>query len=126
MPPVRLALANIPFPPPPERSVALAEEAIARAAAARADIGCFPQGYVPGYPRLRPKGPPPHAAFLERAGAAVAMAAAKGNVAVVLGTERVIDRATRLCVLVVDRDGTRLGFQDKVQLDPSEDATYSP
>ena len=28
--------------------------------------------------------------------------------------------------LVVNRDGTIAGFQDKVQLDPSEDDTYSP
>ncbi len=27
---------------------------------------------------------------------------------------------------VIDRDGTIAGFQDKVQFDPSEDATYSP
>ena len=29
-----------------------------------------------------------------------------------------------ITALVVDRDGTRLGFQDKVQIDPSEEITY--
>jgi predicted amidohydrolase len=29
-----------------------------------------------------------------------------------------------LSALVIDRDGTRLGFQDKVQLDPSEEGLY--
>ena len=44
----------------------------------------------------------------------------------VLGTERVVDSLLRITTLVIDRDGTILGFQDKVQLDPSEESTYSP
>jgi predicted amidohydrolase len=46
-------------------------------------------------------------------------------VAVVLGTERIVDGRPRITALVIDRDGTRLGFQDKVQLDLSEEATYA-
>src|SRR5262245_17537213 len=69
--------------------------------------------------------PPPDPAFLEAAWSAVAAAAARAGIAVVLGTERVVDGATRLCALVVDRDGAVAGFQDKVQLDPSEEGTYS-
>jgi predicted amidohydrolase len=42
----------------------------------------------------------------------------------VLGTERVVDGGLRISALVVNRDGTRAGFQDKVQLDPSEERTY--
>jgi predicted amidohydrolase len=45
---------------------------------------------------------------------------------VVLGTERIVDGKPRLTALVIDRDGTIAGFQDKVQLDPSEESTYSP
>ena len=36
---------------------------------------------------------------------------------------------TRACMprsLVINRDGTVAGFQDKVQVDPSEDGTYTP
>jgi hypothetical protein len=42
------------------------------------------------------------------------------------GTERVADGVVHATALVIDRDGTRLGFQDKVQIDPSEDGTYAP
>ena len=42
-----------------------------------------------------------------------------------LGTERVVDGALLATALVIDRDGTIAGFQDKVQIDPSEEATYS-
>ena len=65
--------------------------------------------------------PPPDPAFLERAWSAVAAAAAKANLAVVLGTERVVDGALLITALVINRDGTIAGFQDKVQLDPSEE-----
>ena len=53
-------------------------------------------------------------------------AAAKASLAVVLGTERVVDGRLLATALVIDRDGEIAGFQDKVQLDPSEDETYSP
>ena len=44
----------------------------------------------------------------------------------ILGTERVVEGGVLVTALVIDRDGRRLGFQDKVQLDPSEEATYLP
>lgn len=69
--------------------------------------------------------PPPDAAFLERAWASIAAAAAKANIAVVLGTERVVDGALLATALVINPDGTLAGFQDKVQIDPSEENTYA-
>jgi predicted amidohydrolase len=121
----RLALANIPFPATPEASIRLAEEAIARASADRADLICFPESFVPGYRSAGRPASPPDPAFLERAWTTVATAARRGNVAVVLGTERVVNGALLISALVADRDGRILGFQDKVQLDPSEESTYS-
>ena len=120
----RIALANLRFPASPDESVTLAEDAIAQAATERADIVCFPECYVPGY-RVGKSVPPPDPAFLERAWSVMAAAAAKANVAVVLGTERLIDNALLATALVIHRDGTMGGFQDKVQLDPSEEGTYS-
>ena len=122
----RIALANIRFPATPEESVALAEDAIAQAGIERAGIVCFPECYVPGYRGLGKIVPPADPEFLARAWSAVASAAAKANLAVVLGTERVVEGALRITALVINRDGTVAGFQDKVQLDPSEDGIYSP
>jgi predicted amidohydrolase len=121
----RIALANIQFPATPQESVTLAEQAIARASAERADLICFPECFVPGY-RGADKGvPPPDPAFLEHAWSTTAAAAGRANVAVVLGTERVVGDALLISALVVNRDGTIAGFQDKVQIDPSEEGTYS-
>jgi predicted amidohydrolase len=121
----RIALANVRFPATPEESIALGEEAIARASIERAGLICFPECFVPGYRGTGKSVPPPDPAFLERAWSAIASAAARARVAVVLGTERVVDAALRATALVVERDGTIAGFQDKVQLDPSEEGTYS-
>jgi predicted amidohydrolase len=121
---VRIALANIRFPATPEESVTLAEQAIAQASIERAAIICFPECYVPGY-RVGKTVPPPDARFLERAWSVIAAAARKANLAVVVGTERVTEKGLLASALVINPDGTIAGFQDKVQLDPSEESTYS-
>ena len=87
---------------------------------------CFPECYVPGYRTASRPAEPPDAAFLERAWAAIATAAGRSRVAVVLGTERVIDRGVLISALVINADGTVAGFQDKGQIDPSEEASMSP
>jgi len=122
----RIALANLPFPQSPDESVQLAIDAIRHASQERVDLLCFPECYVPGYRGLGKRIPSPDAAFLDRAWATIARSAATSNVGVVLGTERIVDGALRISALVIDRDGTIMGFQDKVQLDPSEDNTYTP
>lgn len=121
---VRIALANVPFPATPDKAIAIAEDAVARAGAARAAIVCFPECYVPGYRAPHTQVPPPDAAYLERAWSAIAAAARRAGVAVILGTERVTPHGVGIAALVINRDGSRAGFQDKVQLDPSEDNLY--
>jgi predicted amidohydrolase len=123
---VRIALANVRYPATPEESVTIAEDVVTRAAGVGAAVVCFPECYVPGYRGLGKAPPPPDPGFLESAWTRVAAAAARAGIAVVLGTERVEGLALFATALVIGPDGARLGFQDKVQLDPSEDATYTP
>ncbi len=121
----RIALANLRFPSTPDESIAAAVRAVAQAGSQGAAVICFPECFVPGYRGPGKSVPPPDKAFLDRAWAAVAEAAAKANITVVLGTERIVDGSLLATALVIQRDGTFAGFQDKVQLDPSEDGTYS-
>jgi len=123
--PLRIALANIRFPATPEESISLAVHAIDQASKTGARIICFPECFVPGY-RIGKPVPPPNPDFLERAWSVIAAAAGKASITVILGTERFVEGALVLTALVVDRDGSIIGFQDKVQLDPSEEGTYSP
>lgn len=121
----RIALSNLRFPPSPEESITLAEQAIAQASLEGADLICFPECFIPGYRAIGKPIPPPDPQFLERAWAAVAEAAGKARIAVILGTERMVDGALLITALVINPDGTIAGFQDKVQIDPSEEATYT-
>jgi predicted amidohydrolase len=126
MPEVRIALANLQFPSTPDESVSLAQRAIQDAAQQRAGFICFPECFVPGYRFTKTRGDTPDASFLATAWDSIAKTAGKANVAVVLGTERVTDAPLPLIsALVIGRDGTIHGFQDKVQLDPSEEPIYS-
>jgi predicted amidohydrolase len=98
----RIALANIRFPATPEESVTLAEQAIAQASSEGAGLVCFPECFTPGYRGMGKPVPPPNPAFLERAWSAIAAAAAKATLAVVLGTERVVDHALLATALVIN------------------------
>lgn len=121
---VRIALANISYPENRDDSVARVVNAIGDASAAGATIVCFPECYVPGYRTAGRSMEQPDAAFLDRAWATVAAAAARSRIAVVLGTERITERGVLLTALVVNADGTIAGFQDKRQIDPSEESIY--
>lgn len=123
---VRIALANLLYPRTRDESVAYAREAISQAAGCQAAIICFPEVYVPGYRAPGRNTLPPDAAFLERAWSDITESARIAGVAVVLGTERIVDGELRITALVIGSDGALAGFQDKIQLDPTEDSLYKP
>ena len=121
---VRIALANLPYPENRDDSVDRVIAAIGDASVTGAAIVCFPECYVPGYRTASRQVEEPDAAFLERAWAAIATAAGRSQITVVLGTERVVDRGVLISALVIHADGTIAGFQDKRQIDPSEETVY--
>ncbi len=121
---VRIALAALPVPADPADAVARAVDAVAEAGRRGAAIVCFPECYVPGYRWPGMPIPAADAVYLERAWRAVADAARDAQVAVILGTERITDRGLMISACVIDATGTIVGWQDKGQLDPGEEATY--
>ena len=121
---VRIALANIRVPATPTESVLLATSAVAEASRSGAIVICFPECFVPGYRWPGTALPPPDPAFLERAWDDVANAAKAARITVVLGTERVTNQGLQITARVINPDGTLAGWQDKGQLDPSEEAIY--
>jgi len=122
----RIALANLRYPATPAESVTLALESLQSAARQGAQIIAFPECFVPGYRGIDKAVPPPDATFLEQAWAAIAAEAAKAKICVVLGTERLLEGKLVATALFIDVDGSLAGFQDKVQIDPSEEGTYTP
>lgn len=121
----RIALANVRVPSTPDESVDLAIKAITEAGRRGAQIICFPECFIPGYRWPNAAMPSPDPDFLENAWATVSACARGAAIAVVLGTERLTPRGLLISALVINPDGTRAGWQDKEQLDPSEEATYA-
>ena len=124
MPTFRLALANVPLAATADESVVLAQRAIRDASAAGAEL-VLSQVVRARLSPARQAGRAPDADCLEAPGHQIAAAAAQGNVAVVLGTKRLMDAGLLITALVINQDGSRAGFQDKVQIDPSEEITYA-
>ena len=121
---VRIALANVRIPSSPEESISLACDAIAEAGQRGAAIVCFPECFIPGYRWANSKIPPCDPAFLSRAWHATAQAARRACVGVILGTERLTEEGLQITACVFNPDGTVAGWQDKGQLDPSEEVIY--
>ena len=121
---VRIALANVRIPSTPDDSVCLATGAIRDAGRQGASVICFPECFVPGYRWPGTTQPPPDRAFLEGAWMTVADSARAAGITVILGTERVTDRGLQITACVINPSGSIAGWQDKGQIDPSEEATY--
>jgi predicted amidohydrolase len=121
----RIALANLRHPATPDESVALAEQAVAQASREGARIVCFPECFVPGYRGFGRRVPPFDPRFLKEAWITISRAADKADVAVILGTERMTEGGLVATTLVISRLGNIEGSQDKVQIDPSEEGTYT-
>lgn len=122
---IRIALGNVRVPGSPDDSLAVVTEAMATASREGAAIVCFPECLVPGY-RVDTSGPEPDQQWLDATWRTVDEAAADLGIAVVLGAERVTSDGLRITARVTDSEGRCAGFQDKVQLDPSEEAIYTP
>jgi len=126
MTPFRIALAGLPFPESPEIAVQRATAAIAEASRIEARIICFPECYIPGYRLGARTVPSPDPEFLEHSMTTVAEAAAEGQIAVIMGTERFVGGHLVITTRAIGPEGELLGHQDKVQLDPSEEPMYRP
>lgn len=120
---MRIALANVPISHDPTDALSITLQAMAQAAQQQAAIICFPESFLPGYRLGRPviMDDP---SFLQHAWTAVDQAAKQLQIAVILGTERPDGDRLLITARVTNSDGSCAGFQDKIQLDPTEEPVY--
>lgn len=124
MPTIRIALANVRVPAHRDESVDIVCDALQDAQSGGAAIVAFPECFVPGY-RCDTSAEPPDPVWLNQSWTRIDKRAGELGIAVVLGTERLADNGLHITARVTSADGTLAGFQDKVQLDPSEEALYA-
>lgn len=120
---MRVGLAMLPFPTSPEALLALVVEAMQQAGRQGVRIICTPESYVPGLRGLGFEVAPPDEKFLTAAEEVLARTAVETGVTAIVGIERITPAGLLASALVVSPEGV-LGWQDKVQLDPTEDGIY--
>jgi len=91
------------------------------AALERAEIICFPESYLPGYPGMGYTAEDRSAAQLQAALERVRKIAAENSVAIIVPMDWHSDKGLLNLAYVVSGTGEVLGYQTKNQLDPSED-----
>jgi len=122
---MRIALATLKYRPDPDESLRVVQAAIQSAARQGAKLLCTPENYLPGLRGVEFDVPPPDAAFLARAERAIRETTATTGVGAIIGIERVTPRGLIASAMVVAPDGRLLGYQDKVQIAPSEEGIYT-
>lgn len=124
---MKIALASPPFPKSISDGLHWVEKLAKDAAAKQAEIVCFPESYIPGYPLMEEyivedATPDQLQAALDK----VCRIAAENNIAVIIPMDW--DNGVQLfnVAQVISAKGEVLGYQTKNQLDPSEDTQWAP
>ncbi len=122
---MKIALASAPYPASIADGLQHINQLTKDAAAEQARIICFPETYLPGYPMpgFKPEKSSPE--NMEAALEEVCRIAAANNIAIIIPMDRYADGKRYNVAYVVSSLGEVLGYQNKNQLDPSEDEWWS-
>lgn len=118
---MKVAVASPPFPKSIDDGLIQLEKLVKEAAMQQADIICFPESYIPGYPLeefdVEATSPEKMQMALDKA----CKIAAENNIAIILPMDWYSSAGKFNLAHVISKTGEVLGYQTKNQLDPSED-----
>ncbi|WP_316787712.1 carbon-nitrogen hydrolase family protein [Pedobacter frigoris] len=118
---MRIALASPPVPQSLDSGLVVFEELVKLASESKAEIICFPESYLPGYPGMgysdQDRGAESLSGALDRA----AEVAKSYNIAIIVPMDWHSSAGLVNTAFVISSKGEILGHQTKNQLDPSED-----
>jgi len=122
---MKIALASPPFPKSINDGLTTLEQMVREAAEQQAEIICFPESYLPGYPGMGypPKDQSPES--LQSALDKVCDIAAENSMAIIVPMDWYINGQLYNLAYVVSGKGEIQGYQTKNQLDPSEDSLWA-
>jgi predicted amidohydrolase len=123
---MKIALASPPFPKSINDGLFWLEKLVKDAAAAQAEIICFPESYLPGYPGMGYEADDRTQEKLQAALDSVCGIAAENSIAIIVPMDWHHEGKLLNVAFVVSASGEVLGFQSKNQLDPTEDNLWEP
>ncbi|WP_207425167.1 carbon-nitrogen hydrolase family protein [Pedobacter sp. SYSU D00535] len=118
---MKIAIASPPIPKSLEDGLLNLAQLVEVASKEKAEIICFPESYLPGYPGMPCSEEDRNPAKLQAALKQACLIAAKNQIALVLPMDWYHEQKFLNVAFVIDEDGRVLGYQAKNQLDPSED-----
>ncbi|MCC8426533.1 carbon-nitrogen hydrolase family protein [Mucilaginibacter sp. UR6-11] len=123
---MKIGIASPPFPKSISDGLYWLEKLVKNAAEKQAEIVCFPESYIPGYPleelTIETSSPEKMQHALEKA----CTIAADNNIAIILPMDWYTPRGFFNIAHVISNTGEVLGYQTKNQLDPTEDNIWIP
>ena len=123
---MKIAIASPPFPKSIDDGLFQVEKLVRDAVALQAEIICFPESYIPGYPAeeysVEVSSPIKLQAALDKA----CKIAADNNIAIILPMDWHSAKGFLNVAHVISNNGELLGYQAKTQLDPTEDNIWIP
>ncbi|HJP64293.1 MAG TPA: carbon-nitrogen hydrolase family protein, partial [Mucilaginibacter sp.] len=122
---MKIALASPPFPTSLNDSLRQVELMIKEAATQKAEIICFPESYVPGYPNVGTDTEKCSAEQLKSTLDKICAVAADNNIAVIIPMDWYEGDVFLNIAHVISNKGESLGYQAKNQLDPTEDNIWT-
>lgn len=123
---MKIALASPSFPKSVNDGLFQIEKLLKDAVKQQAEIICFPESYIPGYPleefEVERSAPEKMQSALDK----VCTMAAINSIAVILPMDWFDTNGLLNVAFVISKEGKVLGYQTKNQLDPTEDNTWIP
>jgi predicted amidohydrolase len=123
---MKIALASAPFPTSLSNGLFWLEKLVQEAAEQHAEIICFPESYLPGYPGMGYPAEDRTAERLSEALKDVCRIAAEYSIAIIVPMDWHAPEGLLNLAYVISAKGEILGYQTKNQLDPSEDHIWIP
>lgn len=123
---MKIALASPPFPKSISDGLEQIEKLVKDAAAQQAEISCFPESYIPGYPATEFEVEKSTPENLQLALQKTCTIAKENAIAIILPMDWYSPEGLLNVAFVISNKGEVLGYQSKNQLDPTEDNIWIP
>jgi len=123
---MKIAVASPPLPKSVDDGLFWINKLVNDAAKENAEIICFPESFIPGYPLEEYEVEQCSPEKLQQALNRASVIAAEHNMAIILPMDWYDEGKFLNVAFVISKTGEILGYQSKNQLDPSEDNRWVP